>query len=130
MDDSIDYQPSDFELEILQILWAHQPTTVRFVFEQISLKRDLGYTTVLKQLQRMADKRVVQRELKGKTHYYSAVHKQEDIQSNMFQRFLANVYQGSAMKLVMHALGQKQTSQEEVEALQKWVEAQKKQKDD
>lgn len=130
MDDLIDYQPSDFELEILQILWAHQPTTVRFVFEQISLNRDLGYTTVLKQLQRMADKGVVQRELKGKTHYYSAVHEQDDIQSNMFQRFLANVYQGSAMKLVLHALGQKPTSQEEVEALQKWIEAQKKQKDD
>ncbi len=130
MDDSKNYQPSDFELEILQVLWAHQPTTVRFVFEQISLKRDLGYTTVLKQLQRMADKGVVQRELQGKTHYYRTVHEQDDIQSNMFQRFLANVYQGSAMKLVMHALGQKQTSQEEVEALQKWIEAQKKPEDD
>lgn len=130
MDQKKDYQPSASELEILQILWEHEPTTVRFIFEQINLKREVGYTTVLKQLQRMADKGVVKRELQGKTHHYRAVPEQNVVQQSLFQRFVNNVYQGSAMKLVMHALGQGNTSQEEVEALQKWVEAQKKQKDD
>ncbi len=130
MENRDNYQPSATELEILQILWEHQPTTVRFIYEQISQKREVGYTSILKQMQRMTDKDVVQRELKGKTHYYRAIPKQAEVQQNLFQRFVNNVYQGSAMKLVMHALGQGQTSDEEVEALQKWIEAQKEQKDD
>lgn len=123
------YEPSNSELEILQILWAHAPATVRFVHEQINLKREteIGYTTVLKQMQRLADKEVVKRKLKGKTHYYSAIPKQSEIQQNLFQRFLSNVYEGSAMKLVMHALGQGNTSPEELKKLEQWIEDQKDQ---
>ena len=130
MDDKNLYQPTDSELEILQILWAHEPVTVRFVYEQINRKREVGYTTVLKQLQRLADKGVVERKLDGKTHYYRAVPKQSDIQMDLVQKFLNKVYQGSSIKLVMHALGQSDTSPEELEELQKWVEAQKKQQHD
>lgn len=121
------YEPSNSELEILQILWDNQPATVRFVHEQINLKREveIGYTTVLKQMQRLADKEVVKRELQGKTHYYSVVPKRSEVQQNLFQRFLTNVYEGSAMKLVMHALGQGKTSPEELEKLEKWIEEQK-----
>lgn len=132
MEDPEIYEPSNSELEILQILWAHEPATVRFVHEQINLKREVevGYTTILKQMQRLADKGVVKRKLKGKTHYYSVIPKQAEIQQNLFQQFLANVYEGSAMKLVMHALGQGKTSPEELEKLEKWVEKQKEQHDE
>lgn len=132
MEDPEIYEPSNSELEILQVLWANEPATVRFVHEQINLQRDteVGYTTILKQMQRLADKGVVTRRLEGKIHYYSVIPKKADVQSNLFQRFLENVYQGSAMKLVMHALGQGQTSPEELEKLERWVEEQKKKKDD
>ncbi|MCB0630699.1 MAG: BlaI/MecI/CopY family transcriptional regulator [Saprospiraceae bacterium] len=130
MSDSPIYEPSDSELEILQILWANEPATVRFVHEQINLKREVGYTTVLKQLQRLTDKGVVKRKRKGKVHYYSVVPKRDDVQQNLFQQFLENVYEGSAMKLIMDALGQSQTSEEELDELKKWIEQQKKQKND
>ena len=130
MDDLSSYQPTDSELEILQILWANEPATVRFVYEQINREREVGYTTVLKQLQRLAEKGVVARELKGKTHYYRVLLKQADVQNDLVQQFLSKVYQGASLKLVMHALGQGKTSPEELEELQKWVEAQKKKSDD
>ncbi len=130
MDESTTYQPTESELEILQILWANEPATVRFVYEQVRQKREVGYTTVLKQMQRLTEKEVVRRDLKGKTHYYSVVPKQADVQQTMFQRFVKSVYQGSSMKLVMHALGQGKTTPEELEELQKWLEQQKKQNDD
>ena len=130
MEDPKNYEPSDSELEILQVLWTHEPATVRFVHEQINREREVGYTTILKQLQRMADKGVVVRQLKGKTHYYSTVPKRADVQANMFQRFVSNVYQGSAMKLVMHALGQSKTGPEELNELEKWIDSQKDQNDE
>lgn len=122
-------QPTEAELEILQVLWEHQPATVRFIHEQINQKREVGYTTILKQLQRMSDdkKKMVVRTKEGKTHYYSAVPKEREVQNSFYERMVNTVYKGSAMNLVMHALGQSDTTPEELEALQKWIENQKKQ---
>ena len=125
-----DYEPTESALEILQVLWNHEPVTVRFVHEQINAHREVGYTTILKQLQRLYEKGVVTRKLEGKTHYYSTVPKKSAIEQNLFQRFVDKVYQGSAMKLVMHALEQEQTTPEEIEVLQQWIAEQKKKQDD
>lgn len=78
----------------------------------------------------MFDKKMVRREKDGKTHFYSAALKEKEVQNNFYKRMVDTVYKGSAMKLVMHALGQSDTTPEELEALQKWIEEQKKQKDD
>ncbi len=130
MDEREIYQPTDSELEILQVIWSDEPVTVRFVYEQIKRKREIGYTTILKQLQRLAEKGVVKRELVGKTHYYSAVPKQTEVQLSLFRKFLNKVYQGSSAKLIMHALGQSKVKPEELEALRKWLETQKEESDD
>ncbi len=130
MEDSHMYEPTESELEILQILWANEPATVRFVFEQIKQQRDVGYTTVLKQLQRLYEKKVVTRELDGKTHLYRVVPKREEVQFNLFQRFLKSVYQGSAMKMVMHAFGKEKATPEEIEALENWLKEQKKEENE
>ena len=126
----VDYQPTEQELEILQILWENQPATVRFVFEAISAKREVGYTHILRQMQRLAEKNILSRTLEGKTHLYSVIPQKEAMQSNLFKRFVNNVYQGSSMKMIMHALGQGQATKEEIEALQKWLEEQKKQRNE
>lgn len=126
------YQPSEVELEILQILWAHQPVTVRFVYEQMQEGREkpLSYTTILTYLQRMTKKEMVIREVEGKTHLYRAVPKETEVQKTLSQKLLDRVFQGSAKKLIMQALGQKKVSSEELEEIQKWLEAQKKQNDE
>ena len=57
--------PSDEQLKILQVLWEHQPATVRFVHEQLSKEKEVRYTTTLKQMQRMTDDGLIRREKKG-----------------------------------------------------------------
>jgi predicted transcriptional regulator len=123
------YQPSEVELEILQILWELQPASVQTVHERILAKREVTYTTVLTFLQRMTKKKMVRRHKEGKTHFYEAVPKEAEVQESMFQRLLNTAYRGSAMKMVMHALGEGKVDQNELEALQQWL-AQQKQKDD
>ncbi|MCH2083600.1 MAG: BlaI/MecI/CopY family transcriptional regulator [Saprospiraceae bacterium] len=119
------YQPTESELEILQVLWANEPCTVRFIFEQLSTEKDSGYTTVLVQLQRMTKKGLVSRYKEGKTHYYQAIPKEEEIQENLFKRLVKTAYKGSAMDLALHALGQAATSEEELAAIQKWLDQKK-----
>ncbi|MCB0631509.1 MAG: BlaI/MecI/CopY family transcriptional regulator [Saprospiraceae bacterium] len=123
------YQPSEVELEILQILWEKQPASVRTVHEQILQNREVSYTTVLTFLQRMTEKEMVRRHKQGKVHYYEAVPKEAEVQESLFKRLLNTAYKGSAMKMVMHALGQGKVDQAELEKLQEWL-VQQKQKDE
>ena len=51
-----EYFPTDAELEILQILWKNGSATVREVFEQLALRKDIKYTTALKLMQIMHEK--------------------------------------------------------------------------
>lgn len=119
-------QPTEAELEILQLLWEDQPLTVKEIHEVISQSKSVGYTTVLKQMQRMeAEKGMVTRYKEGKVHYYSAILQKEDVQTSSFNRFVDKVFNGSTSDLIMHALGNKPTSKKELEDLEQWLKEQK-----
>ena len=49
-------KPTEAELEILTVLWSRGQSTVREVHEVIAKSKPAQYTTVLKQLQVMAEK--------------------------------------------------------------------------
>lgn len=124
------YLPSEGELDILQILWAHEPCTVRFVHEHLSQDKEVGYTTTLKQMQRLLEKGIVTRTETGKTHYYSSAVPQDQVQQTLFQRVVKNAFKGSAIDLAMHALGQSEPSDEELRALEQLLQEKKKAKND
>ena len=110
-------KPTDAELEVLQILWQHEPCTVRQVNEILNEKKVVGYTTTLKIMQIMSEKGLVQRDTTSRTHLYSANVSESNTQKGLLQQFLNNTFRGSAMKLVLQALGDNDTSKEELEAI-------------
>ena len=66
-------EPTRSELEILQVLWQHGPSTVRFVNDQLNAqKREVQYTSTLKLMQIMADKGLLNRDESQMKHIYSA----------------------------------------------------------
>ena len=120
--------PSDAELEILAILWDQQPATVKSIHEAIAQHKPIGYTTVLKQMQRLYDKGLVSREKEGRQHVYSAVPQQEEVENNLLGKIRKLVFGGSSVRLAMRALGEERPSQEELDELQAWIDEQKNQK--
>lgn len=107
-------KPSDSEMEVLQLLWKNGPLTVREVHEELNKKKDIGYTTTLKVMQRMTEKKLLSRETNERTHLYEAVITEEDTQSELLERFLDSAFGGSSLKLVMQALGNKSTTKEDL----------------
>jgi len=107
-------KPTDSELEILQVLWQHGPATVRLVNEQLSQNREVGYTTTLKIMQLMLEKGLVQRDDEGRSHIYRAAVREQDTQSLLLDKFVDATFGGSALKLVMQALGHRRTSPDEL----------------
>jgi BlaI family penicillinase repressor len=68
--------PTEAELDILQVLWARGPCTVREVHEAL-YGDDGGYTTALKLMQIMHAKGLVERDDSQRAHVYkSATNKQ------------------------------------------------------
>lgn len=115
------FKPTESELEILAILWKHGPSTVRFVNDQIGKKKNTGYTTTLKLMQIMNEKGMVEREMDGRTHIYCAVARQEEMQVRLMDRLLETAFSGSASKLVLQALGNHRTSDEELHEIKELI---------
>ncbi|GJM32023.1 MAG: hypothetical protein DHS20C18_10240 [Saprospiraceae bacterium] len=119
-------KPTESELEILQLLWAHGPSTVRFVNDQLNEYREVGYTTTLKLMQIMADKGLARRNTESRTHVYSAGVSESDTQEHLLKKFLDATFRGSAMKLVMQTLGNHETSPEELDEIKALIEKMEK----
>lgn len=114
--------PTAAELEILNILWGNEPLTVKEIHEELLKTKDVGYTTALKIMQNMTTKGLLKRNLKGKSHlYYSAI-KQEETQRTLLNKFVDNAFGGSASKLVMQLLGNRKTSEAELNEIRQIIE--------
>ncbi len=105
-------KPTDAELAILQVLWARGPSTVREV--AAAMGREDSYTTILKLLQIMTDKRLVRRDESARTHVYEALVSQAQTRRQLVTELLDRVFDGSAAQLVLHALGATRPSPEEL----------------
>ena len=116
------FNPTESELEILQVLWAHGPSSVRQVNELLNEKRDVGYTTTLKIMQIMTDKGLVTRDTKTRTHIYHSAVKEGETQRTLLNNFIQKTYRGSSMRLVMQALGQQEATPDEIAELKKLIE--------
>lgn len=113
-------RPSDSELAILQVLWQAGPCTVRQVHEV--LERDTGYTTIMKLMQIMTEKGLVERDEENRAHLYHAAVKQEAIEKGLVRRMLDNAFAGSAAKLAMRAISTKKPSAEELAELRELID--------
>ncbi len=115
-------KPTDGELEILQILWREGSCSVRQVNEQLNLQREVGYTTTLKLMQIMADKGLVVRDTSHRQHIYRASVQEAHVQRSALQKVIDTAFQGSASGLIMQALGNHRTSEEELREIKALIE--------
>ncbi len=115
-------KPTVSELEILRVLWAHGPSTVREVHEELSEKKALGYTTVLKLLQIMTAKGTVRRNEEQRAHVYEACQPATETKRQLVGDVLQRVFEGSASELLIHALEGRRTSKKELDELRRLLD--------
>ena len=115
-------RPTDAELEILRVLWERGPSTVRHVHEALAGTRETGYTTTLKLMQIMADKRLVDRDESSRTHVYTASMSAEHTQGQLLNDLVDRAFGGSAAALVLRALSTRSTSDDELREIRKLID--------
>jgi BlaI family transcriptional regulator, penicillinase repressor len=115
-------KPTTSELEILQVLWTRGPSTVREVYESFSKTKPVGYTTVLKLLQIMAEKGLVRRNEDQRAHVYEACRPAQQTKQQIAGDVLQRVFEGSASDLMQHALAGRRPSKQEIEELRRLLD--------
>ena len=115
-------RPTPSELAILRVLWSRGPSTVKEVQEGLRRAERRGYTTVLKLLQIMHEKRLVERRRDGKAHVYRARLREVQAQKRLTADLIDGVFRGSAARLVMQALSSKTPSPEDLEEVRRLLD--------
>lgn len=120
---SMPTEPSNRELELLGILWSSGPSTAREVYEAVNARGGappMQRTTVLKLLQIMLAKGLVDRDDSVSPQVYRAAWRREQVESRLLRSFVERVFGGSSKDLVARALDG--TSPSELEEIRQLIE--------
>ena len=116
------YRPTEAELGILRVLWQEGPRSVREIHRVLNESKPTGYTTVLKTIQIMTEKGLVERDESRRPQIYRTRYSQEQTQRQLLRDLLQRAFGGSVRALVMQALATKKSSPEELEAIEKLLD--------
>lgn len=112
-------RPTDAELTILRVLWDQGPTTVREVYKILNSGKTVGYTTVLKLMQIMTEKGLVERDESCRPQIYRPCLPREQTERQLVKDLVDRAFGGSAKRLVMQALEAKKASPDELAQIEK-----------
>jgi len=113
-----DVVPTKTELDVLQILWQHGPSTVRFVHNKLNEHKEIVvYTSTLKLMQVMKEKGMLERDETNMKHIYSAAVQEDKVKGNLLGRFVDSMFNGSASDLMMSLLDNDKTSAAELKKI-------------
>jgi predicted transcriptional regulator len=92
------------------------------VFEALG-NPETGYTTVLKTMQIMTAKQLVQRDESQRSHVYRAAVSEEPTQKRIVGDLIERAFDGSAAQLAMRALSIAPTSRKELDEVRAFLDA-------
>jgi len=114
--------PTDAELEVLTVLWDRGPLTVREIHGELSRRKQVGYTPVLKLLQIMFDKGYVARDTSERSHVFRAVRARAQTQRALLDDLMKRAFGGSAAELVQRALSSKRATRQDLEEIRRLLD--------
>jgi predicted transcriptional regulator len=106
-------KPTDAELAIIGVIWDRGPSTVREVFRHLSERQEIGYTTVLKLMQIMTEKGLLERDASVRPQIFKATRPQQQTQRQLLRELLDRAFDGSPGNLVLQALSVRKSTPEE-----------------
>jgi BlaI family penicillinase repressor len=111
----------DLELEILNVLWARGPSTVREVLDALPRRPRPAYTTILTMLRLMHEKGYLDRDERGKAHVYSARLREANVKRGLLRGLLDRAFGGSAEALLVRLLQDERLSREELDRVKRLI---------
>ena len=114
-------KPTEAELQILSVLWRIGPATVRQIHNELG--RQIGYTTVLKLMQIMAEKGLLLRDEQSRSHVYRTSATRDKTQNRLVGELIERAFEGSVQKLLIAALSAERASPQDLEEIRKLIDS-------
>lgn len=117
-------KPTPREMGIIRILWRLGPATVRQVHEALISEpgaKQVGYTTTLKFMQIMLEKKLLTRITKDRIHIYQPTITEKENVKEVLDEIVERTYKGSRSRLVMQILGGAKTSKAELQKIREFL---------
>lgn len=115
-------KPTDAELAILGVIWDRGSATVREVHEVLSATQETGQTTVLKLMQIMVEKGLLEKDASVRPQVFRAAIPRQQTQKAMLGHLLDGAFSGSAGNLVLQALSMRESSPEELAQIRRMLD--------
>lgn len=117
------YRLAAAELEVLTVLWADGPTTVREVLNHLRGRgRRVAYTTVQTLLTRLERKGFVKSDKSDLAHVFRASITRDRVVRARLRTLLAQLYDGEAGPLVLQLVRTERLTPGDIEELQKLID--------
>ena len=116
-------KPTDSECLILNVLWQRKSATVREVFEDLEASGEgMGYTTVLKFMQIMTQKGLLERDSNVRPQVYRAQETRQKTQRTLVGDLLDRAFNGSPGNLALQALAMRKSTPEELADIRRMLD--------
>jgi predicted transcriptional regulator len=115
-------RPTEAELSILKVFWERGAQSVRDVHRTLNESRPTGYTTVLKLLQIMTEKGLVERDETKRPQIYRPRLSQQQTQRQLLGDLVHRAFGGSVKALVLQALSTNKSPLAELETIEKMLD--------
>ena len=115
-------QPTEVEMQILRILWELGPSPVREIHRRLQAAKGTSYSTTVKMLAVMLDKKLVTRDEEAQPHVYKAALTRDVAGKRLLRDLIEKVYDGSACSLVLQALSTQRATKEERDEIRRLLD--------
>ncbi len=110
-------KPTDTECTILNAIWLRGSATVRQIYEDLMPTHGMGHTTVLKFMQIMTEKGLLNRDTSVRPQVFSAAQSQSQTQKKLVRDLLDRAFGGTPGNLALQALSMRKSTPEELEQI-------------
>lgn len=114
--------PTELELEILKVLWAKTPLSVREVKEALGPSHDLAYTSVMTMMSIMVNKGYLAREKTGAVFVYRPKLSRDTNRRRMLRDLMHRVFDGSAEAILVNLIESSDVKEDELRKLRELID--------
>ncbi|MBE0537844.1 MAG: BlaI/MecI/CopY family transcriptional regulator [Phycisphaerae bacterium] len=114
-------QPTEVELEILNVLWELGPSTVNQIHEVLKKHREPGLSTTLKMVQVMTEKGLLIKDDQQRPQIFRPAMSQTRAQAGLVDDLMQRAFGGAVDRLVMAALESKKVSSKDLQQIKKLI---------
>ena len=107
-------------------VWRRHSATVREVFEDLSGRRKIAYTTVLTMMGILERKGHLKKKAGDRAYVYTPTRSQKHVVGKMIQDFVNRVFSGSSKPLLVHLIEDTDLAPEDLLEVERLLQARRK----